>query len=235
MNRITWHHTGGGYSPNNTDKAAYHFLISGDGDAYPGDHPVLANAPGKRLAAGQYSAHTRGLNSGNIGVSVCAMVGGKWADPRASRAFPKPVQIDALILLTAKLCLEYGIAPSREHTLSHAEVQPTLKIKQSNKWDFDYQIRNVASRDPLAIGDELRQELAVKLGGTVVQAPPQDRPTLRQGATGEDVTAMQKALGLKADGAFGPKTRSAVVALQSSRSLLPDGIVGRMTWRALGL
>lgn len=235
MNRITWHHTGGGYRPSAKDLSAYHRLIDGDGAVHDGDHPISANEPGRKLAAGQYAAHTLHLNSGNIGLSVCSMAKGEWSNPRASRAFPRPVQIDALIRETARLCREYGIQPSRQHTLSHAEVQPTLGVKQKQKWDFDYQIRDVAERDPVAIGDELRQELALHLRGQIIAPPVHDRPTVRQGSTGSDVVALQGALGITADGAFGPKTRAAVVAFQKSRDLLPDGVVSRMTWAALGL
>lgn len=235
MNRITWHHTGGGYTPSAKDLSCYHRLIDGDGNVHDGDHEIEDNAPGRKLAAGEYAAHTRNLNSGNIGLSVCSMAAGQWDKPRASRAFPRPTQIDVLIRETALLCRQYGIVPSRQHTLSHAEVEPTLGVKQKQKWDFDYQIRDVDSRDPIAIGDELRQELELQLRGHKITPPEPSRPTLRQGSTGSDVIAVQTALGLKADGAFGPRTRAAVIAFQKSRNLLPDGVVSRMTWAALGL
>jgi Putative peptidoglycan binding domain/N-acetylmuramoyl-L-alanine amidase len=236
MNRITWHHTGGGYVPNATDLEAYHRLIDGDGEVNAGNHAIEANAPSASMAAGTYAAHTRALNRGNIGLSVCCMARGVWDNPRASKAFPRPAQIDALVRETAALCRVYGIRPSREHTLSHAEVEPTLGVKQKNKWDFDYQILGVTTRDPIAIGDELRQEVALQLNAVVVMPPPSTLGApLRQGSGGQNVVALQRALGVKADGVFGPKTREAVVRFQRSKNLLPDGIVSRMTWAALGL
>lgn len=235
MNRITWHHTGGGFTPNATDLGAYHRLIDGDGLVHSGRHSIDASAPGRKLVKGQYAAHTLGLNSGNIGLSVCCMARGTWDNPRASRAYPKPVQIDAMIRETARLCRVYSIQPSRQHTLSHAEVEPTLGIRQRQKWDFDYQIRNVARRDPVGIGDELRQELVLQLRGVTIEPPQPVRPELRQGASGPAVAQLQNALNIKADGIFGPRTRAAVVAFQKSRDLLPDGVVSRMTWAALGL
>lgn len=238
MNRIVWHHTGGGYVPNHTDRAAYHRLIDGDGRVHSGLHRIEANAPGRRMVAGSYAAHTGGLNSGSIGLAVCAMAGGVWANPRASVAFPTPAQIDALISQTVALCRTYGIQPVRPHVLSHAEVPITLGVVQKGKWDFDYQIRTTAGRDPLAIGDELRAEVAARLGTESlwpVNEPKARRPVLHQGAVGDHVRVLQRALRVTADGAFGPRTRAAVLSFQRSNQLLPDGVVGPMTWAALGL
>lgn len=61
-------------------------------------------------------------------------------------------------------------------------------------------------------------------------APP---PTLRKGASGEDVKQLQTLLGVAVDGEFGPKTEAAVKAAQAKNNLVPDGICGPMTWAAL--
>jgi peptidoglycan DL-endopeptidase CwlO len=47
--------------------------------------------------------------------------------------------------------------------------------------------------------------------------------------------AVQRALGLAADGVFGPQTRAAVLAYQRSHSLTVDGIVGPQTLGVLGV
>jgi peptidoglycan hydrolase-like protein with peptidoglycan-binding domain len=66
-------------------------------------------------------------------------------------------------------------------------------------------------------------------------------PTVRQGASGEGVRKLQeklKELGFDpqgADGQFGPNTLAAIKALQASRGLEVDGIVGPDTWKALGI
>src|SRR5690349_5535589 len=59
--------------------------------------------------------------------------------------------------------------------------------------------------------------------------------TLRHGSEGEAVAAVQRALGIPADGVYGPVTRRAVRAFQAAHGLAADGIVGPATARALGL
>ena len=59
------------------------------------------------------------------------------------------------------------------------------------------------------------------------------RSLLKRGDTGEDVKLLQKALGLKADGIFGPKLETAVKSFQGSHGLTIDGIVGPTTQIAI--
>ncbi len=56
------------------------------------------------------------------------------------------------------------------------------------------------------------------------------------GASGEEVTHIQKALGISADGSYGAKTEASVVDFQVRQGLKQvDGIVGKETATALGL
>ena len=59
--------------------------------------------------------------------------------------------------------------------------------------------------------------------------------TIKRGCKGDEVTTLQQALHITADGDFGPKTEAAVIVFQKSHNLTPDGIVGPMTWAALGV
>ena len=65
--------------------------------------------------------------------------------------------------------------------------------------------------------------------------------TLQEGSSGPDVSKLQTALNDKGfhpgaiDGNFGPGTEAALIAFQKSEGLLPDGIVGQATQKALGL
>ena len=52
---------------------------------------------------------------------------------------------------------------------------------------------------------------------------------LKRGSRGPAVAAAQRALGIPADGIFGPQTRRAVRAFQRAHGLEVDGIIGPMT------
>ena len=57
--------------------------------------------------------------------------------------------------------------------------------------------------------------------------------TVRLGSNNDTVKAVQRALGLTADGAFGPGTERAVKAWQTKNGLTADGIVGPATIRKM--
>lgn len=64
------------------------------------------------------------------------------------------------------------------------------------------------------------------------------QPTLQQGDSGQAVVTLQNDLdqlgyNLSQDGQFGPLTRAAVVNFQQNHALVPDGIVGPLTWAAI--
>lgn len=69
-------------------------------------------------------------------------------------------------------------------------------------------------------------------------APGVSWPVLKSGSRGTDVKTAQLLLASRgykvdADGSFGPRTRTAVVQFQKSRSLAADGVVGPHTWSKL--
>jgi len=48
------------------------------------------------------------------------------------------------------------------------------------------------------------------------------------------VKKLQSALGIAADGDFGPATKSAVIAFQKKKALYPDGVFGKNSRAKLG-
>ena len=60
-----------------------------------------------------------------------------------------------------------------------------------------------------------------------------DIGVLRKGAKGDGVKIMQEALGITADGDFGPGTERALKAWQEKNDLTPDGIAGPATFAKL--
>jgi hypothetical protein len=58
---------------------------------------------------------------------------------------------------------------------------------------------------------------------------------VKRGDRGEAVRKIQSALGVAADGVFGPQTERAVKRFQRSHGLVVDGVVGPQTRGALGL
>jgi Transglycosylase-like domain/Putative peptidoglycan binding domain len=58
---------------------------------------------------------------------------------------------------------------------------------------------------------------------------------VKRGDRGSAVRAIQRELGIPADGVFGPITERSVKRFQRRHGLVPDGIVGPLTRAALGL
>jgi hypothetical protein len=56
---------------------------------------------------------------------------------------------------------------------------------------------------------------------------------VRIGSVGAVVALVQQAVGVRADGIFGPLTLAAVERWQRGHGLVPDGIVGPLTWGSL--
>ena len=84
-------------------------------------------------------------------------------------------------------------------------------------------------------------QMSSGLQATVAAASPANRAIeiregglpLQLGSQGELVAHVQRALGVAADGIFGPQTDAAVRQYQSRAGLQVDGIVGPVTWGSL--
>jgi len=79
--------------------------------------------------------------------------------------------------------------------------------------------------------------MAFAAAGAVAQdsPPASGGSSAGSGAQGSSVSALQRALGITADGVYGPETRAAVRRFQRREGLSADGIAGPATLAALGL
>jgi Transglycosylase-like domain/Putative peptidoglycan binding domain len=72
-------------------------------------------------------------------------------------------------------------------------------------------------------------------GGGAALAAGGSTTLLHRGDHGSTIAAVQRALGISADGVYGAATRRAVIQFQRAHGLIVDGIVGPQTLGALGL
>lgn len=76
-----------------------------------------------------------------------------------------------------------------------------------------------------------RRAMQALTGDIPLRAPI--RRLLKKGSKGQAVKELQRALGIEADGIFGPGTETAVKGWQMANGLTPDGIVGPKTMKKL--
>lgn len=162
MQRIIVHWTAGQHRASDLDRQHYHLLIEGDGTVVRGVPTIDLNQSPARAG---YAAHTLNCNSGSIGVSLCCMAG---AVESPFDAGPQPMtrtQWDKAADVLAVLCARYGIEPTRQTLLSHAEVQDTLGIRQRGKWDISRLAFDPSTVGAHACGDRLRRETLARMQG----------------------------------------------------------------------
>jgi hypothetical protein len=135
MKKIICHWTGGAYKAGGLDKFSYHILIEGDGRLVRGTFSIADNVSNLIWKPRSYAAHTKGANTGSIGISACCMAGAKGSPYKEGSAPMLELQWMRMMEIAAVLCRRYNIPVTRETVLGHGEVQNILGIKQSGKWD----------------------------------------------------------------------------------------------------
>lgn len=160
LHRVHMHWTAGAYGDIAMERKAYNVIVLEDGHALMGDHAPEANVS---TSDGSYAAHTRAANSGAIGISVDAM-GGAKERPFHPGKYPMTwPQIERMALEVANMCKTYDIPVSRWSTLTHAEIEPTLGIKQRWKWDITWLPDMDAPGDAIEVGDRIREMIKARL------------------------------------------------------------------------
>lgn len=176
LERIIMHWTAGPHTSTPYVLDHYHAVIDGEGQQFYGKLKPEANIS---IADGNYVAHTRNCNTGSIGVAVCAM--GRAVE-RPFNAGPWPitaVQLDAFVRCVAEFAETYSIAVTRRTVLTHAEVQPTLGVRQAGKWDIAWLPGMERPGDPIEVGDRLRAMVSASMGGGAAERPdPLDKQVM---------------------------------------------------------
>lgn len=229
MKRVILHWTAGTGSASDVDKAHYHKIIEQDLTIIDGDKAVLDNITTRD---GDYAAHTLCLNSRSIGVAMSGMLGAQEFpfDPGQHPLTER--QLETASELVAALCRDHGIPVERETVLTHAEVEPTLGVRQAGKWDITRLPWRGDVRGAVPVGDLFRGMVLRFLGG---DAPdPDTMPTIDRTSSGVAVRMLQRAIGVsEVDGLFGPRTEEQVEIFQREHRLIIDGIAGPEVWGAL--
>lgn len=177
--------------------------------ARDGTYYVVGAGRCNHAGAGSWQGVTTG-NSSFIGIE--AENAGTGADP-----WPQ-VQMDAYVRGVAAILKHIGA----DSVMAAGHKEYALPRGRKPDPSFDM----VAFRESVE---------SVMNGGSLKSVGSTDpkRSFLRKGSMGDSVKQLQQALGIVADGNFGPSTEIAVKAFQSAQGLNPDGMVGPATWSKL--
>lgn len=152
MRAIVAHWSVTGYKATPECKDHYHFTVEEDGNIVAGNKTPEDNLS---TVDGKYAAHTKNFNTGVIGIACAAMMGAE----SVTKVGKYPIterQFKAMCKEMARLCKKYGIPVSPKTTLTHAEVQGNLGIKQNGKWDIAV-LPYAKLTTAKAVGDYMRQ------------------------------------------------------------------------------
>jgi peptidoglycan hydrolase-like protein with peptidoglycan-binding domain len=180
------------------------------------------------VAAGRcYHAGTgswQGITTGNTN-----FIGIEAENTGLANDFPWPaVQLDAYYRGVAAILKYTG--RSVEFCVGHKEYA----LPAGRKTDPDVDMVNFRSQVTAILNGTAAAPVLIPVSepASAGNAP---RPTLRRGISNNAqlVSIVQTKIGVPADGIFGPQTEAALRKFQSGKQLVPDGIVGPATWKAL--
>ena len=147
VQRIVMHWSAGGYTPSLLDKSHYHFMVDGKGAVHRG-----VRSPG------QYLPHTRNLNTGSVGLSICAMAGA--VQGKAHGKFPLlALQWERACQAAADILAAYDLAVTERTVLCHSEVERVYGKKQRGKWDIDV-LPFAPALSPAQVHDQMRRKIS---------------------------------------------------------------------------
>jgi len=157
LHRVHWHWAASSYNVSEELCSHYNGVSDHEGNHHEGGARPEHQADYRAGRVGV--SHTLNGNTGAIGEAVTGMHGSSdypfsWGDYPLTWA-----AIDMMLEKTAQHCHDFDIPVSRTSTLSHAEIQTTLGIRQNAKWDFMVLPGMDKVWDPVSIGDALRERL----------------------------------------------------------------------------
>jgi peptidoglycan hydrolase-like protein with peptidoglycan-binding domain len=114
---------------------------------------------------------------------------------------------------------------------SHAPWLESQRRSRSRRFEAVRRLRRLRGRRSAVV--VALASLSLAAGGAVAADRTGSASSVR--AAGSSVAALQGALGIPADGIYGPQTRRAVRRFQRAHGLTVDGVAGPQTLAALGL
>jgi N-acetylmuramoyl-L-alanine amidase-like protein/putative peptidoglycan binding protein len=222
---VICHHTGGlrnGNMPTlellKTGRSDLHGPLAQLGLGRDGTYYVIAAGKAQHAGKGSW----QGITTGNT-----SFIGIEAENTGAANDSPWPeVQMDAYRRGVAAILKHIGAGA--EFCAGHKEWALPTGRKDDPTFDMAA-FRSAVAK--LLEGAEVPAADLVPKAETVGDM----RPTLRRGAVGPLVLTIQQKLKIPTDTVhtFGPKTEAAVREFQRTKQLVPDGIVGPGTWKAL--
>lgn len=160
----------------------YHILVEHDEGETPDPADdlihVLAGVPIERNAGSVkgmhgahndpekgYAAHTRGFNSGSLGLSLCGMRGavdyrpGGDVDPG-----PSPIssrQVEVMVGLIVQFCQLWGYSPTEDRVFTHWEAGAIHDRPQGGRWDISWIPGHVFTRRD--VGPWIRRQVSERM------------------------------------------------------------------------
>ncbi len=163
LKKIIMHWTAGSWTPNETDKEHYHFLVTGAPNVITGKYQPEDNIS---CNDGKYAAHCGGGNTSAIGISLCGMAGFDIKNKQT----PYPLrekQFQRACYLAAQLCQKYKIPV--ENVMTHMEFGNSHPSTTSHgKIDICY-LPFKPELKPNEIGGYIRNEIREFMPKTKVQ------------------------------------------------------------------
>lgn len=152
VSRVILHWTAGGAYPGLLDRWHYHLLVDQDGTMHRAHAPI-----------GRWPAHTRGLNTGSVGLAACGMAGAQARGSNNGGVWPgrfplSAHQVEALCVAAAQVLHHYGLAVTERTCPTHCEVPRIYGIPQRGKWDISW-LPGMNETLPALVGERLRQRI----------------------------------------------------------------------------